>query len=322
MELVPDGTIVAVASRSKERADAFAARFAIEAAYDDYGALAEDQEVDAVYVATPHTRHMSDTLVYLEAGKHVLCEKPLAMNAVQATQMARAAADRGLFLMEAMWSRFLPAYQVIRDILGTGRIGDALLVEADLGSRQAVVPTERLFNLAQGGGALLDRGPYPLQLCSLVLGPPDEVVAAGHLGATGVDEHVAAMLRFGGGALGVVQASLRIPMASTARIAGTDGWIDVPAFMNCPDHVTVVSPNGSERIEAPFGRGALRFEIMEVHRCTTGGLIESTTMPLGESIALAATMDRIRAQIGLVYPGETGPSDRSGWAEPDGVDSP
>ncbi len=304
MQMVDGGTITAVASRAAERADAFGDRFAIPTRYGDYDSLAADPDVDVVYVATPHSRHEADTLSFLRAGKHVLCEKPLALNARQAARMAEEARSRGRFLMEAIWSRFLPAYRSLVDVIGEGRIGEPLLVEADFGFRRPVAPDHRHFARALGGGALLDLGIYPVQLCSLVLGPIERVVADGVVGETGVDEVVAAVLHHPEGRLGVAKAALRVSMTCTARIAGTDGVIDLPAMMHCPNSLTVTGPAGVEHIDASYEGNGLRFEIEEVHRCLAEGRTESSGVPLNESIALATTLDAIRGQIGMVYPGE------------------
>lgn len=305
MTMVDGGEIVAVASRSLDRAKAFADRFAVPSSYDDVQALVSDSRVDAVYVATPHSRHEADTLMAVEAGKHVLCEKPFAINAMQARRMADAARAKGTFLMEAIWSRFLPSYRALAEVLSDGRIGDPLLVEADFGFRAPVRPEERHFDLSIGGGALLDLGIYPVQLCSLVFGSPDRVTADGVIGSTGVDEHVVAVLHHPGDGLGVAKAAIRVPMSCRARIAGTDGWIELPAFMHCPDHIVVGAGGATERIDGAFEGDGLRFEITAMQSCIAQGQAESALIPLDESIALAGTLDRIRAQIGLVYPGET-----------------
>ncbi len=305
MSRVDDGQVVAVASRSADRANVFADRYDVTGRYDDYRALADDPTVDAVYVATPHTRHEADTLMYLDAGKHVLCEKPFALNATQARHMVEAAADAGVFLMEAIWSRFLPSYRTLVEVIGVGRIGTPLQVDADFGRRMPVDPTHRMFDLHQGGGALLDLGIYPIQLCTLVLGPIEHVVAAGILGETGVDEQVAAVLRHERGGIGVVKAAIRAPLTCTARINGTDGWIELPAFMHCPVSFSIGAYGADpEVVDCAFEGDGLEFEIAEVHRCLAAGLTESPTMPLAETVALAATMDDIRSQIGLVYPAE------------------
>jgi predicted dehydrogenase len=304
MQQSDGGTIVAVASRSLERANAFGDRFAIPSRYGDYESLAGDPDVDAVYVATPQSCHEPDTLCFLRAGKHVLCEKPFALNARQAVGMVHEARSRGLFLMEAIWSRYLPAYRSLVDVIREGRIGEPLLVEGDFGFRRPFEPEHRLFDLALGGGALLDLGIYPIQLCSLVLGTPEHVAADGVVGVTGVDEVVAAVLRYPGGGLGVVKAAIRVGMSCTGRISGTEGWIDIPMLMHCPTSLTVTTGAGSERIEGSYVGNGLRFEIEEVHRCLSAELTESPDMPLDETIALATTLDDIRAQLGVVYPGE------------------
>jgi predicted dehydrogenase len=304
MRMVDGGTVVAVASRSTERAHAFARRFDIERHYGSYEDLAADSGVDIAYVATPHSRHAADALLFIAANKHVLCEKPFTLNAAQAREVVRTARDAGRFVMEAMWSRFLPSYRVLSDVIAEGRIGEPLLVEADLGWRSPVDPADRHFDLEQGGGALLDLGIYPVQLCFLVLGEPDVVVGQGHVGTTGVDEQVAAVMHHPGGRLGVVKTAIRTPMSCTARIAGTEGTIDIPAFMHCPDHITVRDANGEERIDARYEGDGLRFEVDEVHRCIEAGRLESLRMPLHETVAIAEVLDAIRAQVGVRFPGE------------------
>jgi predicted dehydrogenase len=304
MSMVEGGTVAAVASRSMERADAFGDKWSIPARYGDYADLAADPDVDIVYVATPQSRHESDVLLFLEGGMHVLCEKPFALNAQQAQRMVAEARRRGLFLMDAIWSRFLPTYRILVDLIGEGRIGEALLVEADFGFRMPVDPEHRLFRPELGGGGLLDLGIYPLQLCSLVLGHVESVVAEGSIGETGVDEQVAALLRHSGGRMGVIKAAIRVGMSCTARIAGTEGSIDLPAFMHCPNSLTVSRRAGSEQIDGSFEGNGLRFQIAAVQQYLEEGLTESPVMPLDETIALISTLDKIRSQIGLVFPGE------------------
>ena len=301
LALIEDAELVAVGSRSKDRADAFGDRFGIPNRHGSYDELMADPDVEVVYVATPHSHHEAVTLKALEAGKHVLCEKPFALNAAQATRMAEAARSRGLFAMEALWSRFLPSYRLLADLLRQGKIGEPLLVEADFGLRVPLMPEHRLFDLAQGGGALLDLGIYPLQLCSMVLGRPDSVVAEGHVGETGADEQVAAVLHHPGGRLGVIKAATRIALSNTARISGTEGWIEFPAWMHRPTRVGVGSGNTVEWTDAGYEGEGLRFQAEEVHRCLAAGRTESDVAPLDETIALARTMDDIRAQIGVVY---------------------
>lgn len=300
VRLTDEGHILAVASRSNERAKEFADRFGVPRWYGSYSDLARDPDVDAIYVATPHAHHASAAIAFLNAGKHVLCEKPFALNATEAAAMIAAARENRRFLMEAMWSRFLPAYQMLAGLLKDGTIGQPLVVEADFGFRMPVMPTHRLFDVSLGGGALLDLGIYPLQLCSLVFGPPDGTAAVAHLGETGVDEQIAVVLHHSGGGLGVVKAAIRVGLSCTARIFGTDGAIELPAFMHCPQHLVV----RGDIVDAGFEGEGLRFQLDEVHRCLAAGAVESATMPLEETLRLATTMDRIRRSVGLAYPGE------------------
>ena len=298
-----DAVIAAVGSRSLERAEGFAAEMGADRAHGSYEDLAADDGVDVVYVASPHSRHEADTRLFLEAGRHVLCEKPMALDRRQVERMVGAARERGLFLMEAMWSRFLPAWQLVRQLVDEGRIGDILLVQAELGFRRPLDPEHRLFAPALGGGAILDLGVYPVSFTSFLLGTPDAVVADGHIGETAVDELFAAVLHHPGGQLGVVSGALRAALSSTVRVTGTDGWLRLPAMMHSPTYVDVGDASGGrERIEAPYEGEGLRYQAVEVHRCLREGLTESPVMPLDETLAIAGTLDRIRAAVGMAYP--------------------
>lgn len=297
-------TLVAVGSRSTASAADFGDRFGIAARHSSYEDLAADPLVDVVYIATPPSRHAADTLLCIEAGKHVMCEKPFALDGDQARRMVDAARQAGVFLMEAMWSRFLPAYRHLVSVLEEGRIGEPLLVEADFGWRRDVDPEHRLYRLDLGGGSLLDLGIYPLQLCSLVLGRPDSAVARGVLGVTGVDEIVAAVTRHPGGGIGVSKASLRVGMTCAARVAGTLGVVDIPALMHCPESISVTTFDGVEHLDGSYEGNGLRFEADEVHRCLLDGRTESAVMPLDETVALMEILDAVRVDIGLRFPGE------------------
>jgi predicted dehydrogenase len=294
----PEAELVAVGSRTDRRAQAFGDEWDIARRHGDYDDLARDEDVDVVYIATPQSRHADDACRYLDAGKHVLCEKPMAMTEAEVLRMSASAALAERFLMEAIWSRFLPAYTTLWELLLQGRIGEPELVEADFGFRMPIDAAHRLFDPARGGGALLDLGIYPLQLASWVLGPPDDVAAVGHVGETDVDETVAATLHHPGGRLAVVKASIRVNLTCTARIVGSEGSIELPAFMHCPDSLTFRDAfNQAEVIPTPIEGEGLRYQVDEVHRCIAEGLPESPVMTLAESARLAATMDTIRDQI-------------------------
>ena len=306
MARVDGGEVVAVASRAQERADAFGERFSVARRYGDYRARADDPDVDAVYVATIQTRHAADSIMYLDAGKHVLCEKPMAINADEVSAMITAASRSNVFLMEALWSRFLPSYRRLVELVGEGRIGEPLQVEADFGFRMPPDPAHRLFDPAQGGGALLDLGIYPLQLCTLVLGPAEHIAAVAHLGPTGVDDQTSLVLRHRRGGLGIAKCAIRLWLSNRARISGTEAAIELPAFMHNAQSLKVIAPGTDpETIDCAFDGNGFEFQIDEVHRLLGAGALESPTMPHAESLALARLMDQARAQIGLRYPGES-----------------
>jgi len=315
---VPDAELIAVGSRSAATADAFADRFGIAHRHASYDALAADGDVDVVYVASPQSAHCRDTLLFLEAGKHVLCEKPFAVNAAQAAAMIEAAERNQRFVMEALWSRFLPGYVALRRVLDEGRIGEVQLVESDFGFHVPPGSVHRLFERSLGGGALLDLGIYPLQLATFVLGPAASVAAAGHLGPTGVDETTLAIATHASGAHSVSKTSIRTPMAGRARITGTDGVIEIPKPMHAPHHLDVfgldvIAPDGSaERIDTGFEGIGLRFQVAEVHARIRAGDLESPVMPWGETLGLARLMDDIRAQIGLRFDADDDLLDPSG----------
>jgi predicted dehydrogenase len=302
---LPDAEIAAVGSRSADRAAAFAAEVAATRSHGSYEDLAADDGVDVVYVASPHSRHEADTMLFLEAGRHVLCEKPMALDRIQVERMVATARARGLFLMEAMWSRFLPSWQLVRRVVGQGRIGEPLVIEADVGFRRPIDPAHRLFDRALGGGAALDVGVYPVSFASFLLGIPDAVAAQGHIGETGVDEQFAAVLHHPGGELAVVKGAIRARLSSTVRVTGSEGWVRLPAMMYNPAHVDIGDAGGGrERVATLIEGDGLRFQAVEVHRCLRAGLVESPVMPLDETCAIAGTLDAIRAQIGMTYPGE------------------
>jgi len=318
LALVEDAELVAVGSRGAARAEAFGAELAVPRRHGSYEAVAADPDVDIVYVASPHPAHLAHTLLFLGAGKHVLCEKPLALNAAQAGELAAAAASAGRFLMEAVWSRFTPGYQAIRDVVASGEIGDVLLVEAEFGFRAPFDPAHRLFDPALGGGSVLDIGIYPVQLAHLLLGVPDGVTAGGIVGATRVDEHVVAVLRYdAAGALAVATSSFRADLPGAARIVGTLGALEIPTSMWAPETLVVRTAAaavriggaadgepGERRIETPLTGTGLHYQVRHVHDRLRAGHLDSDVMPPAESVRIAATLDRVRAVLGVRYPGE------------------
>jgi predicted dehydrogenase len=304
----PDAVLAAVGSRDPDRAAAFAGEHGVARAYGSYEQLAADPEVDAVYVASPHSGHASHTLLCLEAGKHVLCEKPLARNAVEAGRMIAGARARGLVLMEAMWTRFLPAMVHVRDLLAEGAIGDVRMVQADFGFRNEVDPASRLFAPELAGGALLDLGVYPLNLAFMVCGQPTEIHTVANLGTTGVDEEAAILLRHGGGRLSVLSCAIRVATPCDAHILGTLGRITI----HCPwwgaSRITLRPDDaGPQELEFALRGGGFTHEAEAFMAMIRSGDLESEVMPLDESLAILRTMDAIRSRWGLRYPGEDSP---------------
>jgi predicted dehydrogenase len=295
--------LTAVGSRDAARAAAFAAEFRIPHAHGSYEALVNDPTVDAVYIGTPHSGHEEHTLLCLAHGKHVLCEKPLAVNAAQALRMITAARTKGLVLMEAMWTRFLPSLVRVRELVADGHLGEVRLITADFGFRAAFDPTSRLFDPRLGGGALLDVGIYPLTLASLLCGEPVEIQATANLGATGVDEETAVILRHARGELAVLAASLRVDTPREAHILGTKGRIRILFPWWAGTRIAVQEGDSEEQVfELPSRGGGLTHEAEAFMELLRTGRAESPVMPLDESLAIMRTMDTIRAQCGVRYP--------------------
>jgi predicted dehydrogenase len=305
LHVCPDAELVAVGSRTQERADRFGDEFAVARRYSSYDELAYAQDIDVIYIATPHPLHAENTLLCLQAGKAVLCEKPFTMNAAQAQAVINFARGEQKFLMEAMWTRFLPAMVKVRELLTAGAIGEPLMLQADFGFRVSFDPRGRLFAPELGGGALLDMGIYVVSLASMLFGEPDRTTGLTQLGETGIDEHSAMVLGYPGGQLASLAISLRTATPQTATIMGIEGMIHIPAPWWKPTRLSLTaSGKASEVIDLPFEGNGYNYEAEEVMRCLRVGKLESETMPLDETLAIMQTLDRIRAPWGIHYPME------------------
>lgn len=309
LRLVPDAELVAVGSRTRESAEAFGERYRVAVRHAGYPDLVADPAVDAVYVAVPHPGHHSASLAALHAGKAVLCEKPFTINAAEAIELVAAARGAGLFLMEAMWNRFLPTLARVREILDAGAIGEVRTVHADLGFKLNGDPAGRLMAPELGGGALLDLGVYPVSFASFVLGTPATITAIATPTATGVDGQCSILMGYANGAQAVLNTTIEVDSPCTAVIAGTEGRIELAGPVFNPSSVRLLrgpslEPEVLEEYRAPDPEHGWNFEAAEVGRCLRAGLLESPTMPLDESVAIMRTLDEIRRQIGLRYPFE------------------
>jgi predicted dehydrogenase len=305
LRLLPDTSVVAVGSRRQETADEFGERFDVPHRYPSYEALVEDPDVDVVYVATPHPGHHPAALMAIEAGKAVLVEKPFTLNAREARELVSAARERGVFLMEAMWARFLPHMAKVRELIASGALGDVRVVIADHNQWFERDPAHRLFAPELGGGALLDLGIYPVSLASMVFGTPSKVTAVSDPAFTGVDATTSVLLQYDDGAHAVLTTSLQVLGPTRVAITGTDARIEIDGVFYQPTPFTLIERGGSkQRYDEPHEGSGLRHEAAEVIRCLREGRRESDVLPLDETVQIMETMDEVRRQIGLRYPGE------------------
>jgi predicted dehydrogenase len=293
---VPTAEIVAIGSRAIDSARAFAERFDIKRSYGSYDDLLADDNVQVVYIATPHAHHHATARAALEKGKHVLCEKPFTLDQGQADDIITVARSHGLFLMEAMWTRFLPHMRRVRELVAAGAIGDIRLITADFGARFEPDASHRLFNSELGGGALLDLGIYPLSLSSMLLGPPQSVQAFATPTFTGVDASTTMLLTHHNGAHAVLACTIDADTSCTAAISGTHGRIEIDGPFYAPTSLTVHGRSGSERFGFAEQGIGLRHEAEEVGRCLRAGLLESPLMPLDETSEIMRTVDTVRRQ--------------------------
>ena len=307
LALLPDAELTAVGSRAQARADAFGDTFDVPHRHGSYEALVADPALDAVHVASPHSAHLKHATMALEAGCAVLCEKPLALNAEQAEQLIATARRRDQFLMEAMWTRFLPVMDDVRRLVHDEQaLGDVHLLQANIGVTQSFDPTHRLFDPTLGGGALLDLGVYPLAFAFDLFGPPDTITSSAVIGETGVDEQCAAVFRYDDGTQAVWHASMRADAGRTCVLAGSRGrlhgtrawWKGAPFELTRDDGTT-------ETWARPYEGNGYQFETAHVMHCLREGRTESPRMSLDESHALLETMDALRAEWGVTYPQET-----------------
>ena len=300
----PGALLVAVASRTESAARAFADQFAAPLAFGSYQALADAAGIDIVYIGTPHPMHCENALMLLDKGKAVLCEKPFTMNRREAEQVVALACAKNLFLMEAMWTRYMPALAEVRRVIASGEIGAVHQVSADFGFAATLDPEHRLNNRALGGGALLDLGIYPLSIAAALLGPVASVQATAGMGATGVDIQTAFTLRHEGGAMSVCSCSLRARTPAELTVSGTLGHVRMNTMFHRATSVTVVTEAGARTVATPYLGNGYVHEAVEAVRCMRQGLIESPGMPHAETLALMGVLDEIRRQIGLTYAGD------------------
>ncbi|MTV37171.1 Gfo/Idh/MocA family protein [Duganella radicis] len=301
----PGAVLAAVGSRSVESAAAFGREFGNPSAYGSYQALADAPEVDIIYIGTPHPMHAENTLLALRGGKAVLCEKPFTINLREARQVVAEARRRKLFLMEAMWTRFMPALAEVKRIIASGEIGVVNSVHADFSFVATTDPENRVNKRELGGGALLDLGIYPLSIACALLGPAESVQAQAILSEAGVDMTTGFTMKHKGGTMSISSCSLRSRSPSELTVSGTLGSVRMEGMFHLSQTVTVKLAGGVSRtVSTPYLGNGYVHEVIEAGRCLREGLLESPGMTHDETLAMMELLDTIRAQIGVRYPAD------------------
>lgn len=306
-DLLANGfTVTAVGSRTADAARAFADEFGIRTAWGSYEDLVADDDVDVVYVSTPHPLHAPNATLALNAGKHVLIEKPFALNAGEARRLTSLAEGRGLVALEAMWTRFLPHMVRIRELLAAGVIGEVRTLLADHNQKLSTDPLSRILNPVLGGGALLDLGIYPVSLAHDLVGTPLSVLAHAAMTTTGVDRQTAIVLGFDGGRQAVLHAALDTRGPNRATILGTAGSIEIDAVWYTPTTFTVLDAAGAliDTFDEPVNGRGMHFQAVELERLVAEGRTGGSIMAPEETVRVMETLDEVRRQIGLTYPQE------------------
>jgi predicted dehydrogenase len=298
---VVDGArAVAVASRSQARADDFAARHGLDRAYGSYAEILAAPDVDVLYVATPHPQHHAIALAALRAGKALLVEKSFTATTPGATEVIDLARETGVFVMEAMWTRFQPVVVALRELIADGAIGEVRSVQADLGVAREYDPADRLFDLALGGGAMLDLGVYVVSFAQMLLGTPERVVAAGSLFPSGADAEAALLLDYADGRTATLTTSLRNALPGQARVFGTAGWIDVLPRFHHPETIVLHRVGAEpETITRPALGAGYAHELIEVTEGVREGRQESAVMPLADTLAVQRVLNDAAEQLGV-----------------------
>ncbi len=302
LQYVSHAQLYAVGSRDKTTAENFARMHNIPVAYGSYNDLVNDPRIDVIYIATPHVFHAENTLLCLEAGKSVLCEKPFAMNAQQVELMINKAREKKLFLMEALWTRFLPTILRTEELIKSGTLGDIVYIQSDFGIKPPFDPQGRLFNKKLGGGSLLDIGIYPIFIALFLLGLPDDIVSTAHIGATGVDESMSVIFKYNKGTLANLSSTFKANTPTETVICGTMGSIKIHRMWHMPSYLTYIPIEGiPQEIHFNYLSNGYEYEAQEVTNCVLQGKTESDLLPLNFSLKLINLLDIIRKQWGLEY---------------------
>ncbi len=302
LALVEQAELFGAASRDGIKAKEFAQRYNTQKSYASYEALAADPEIDVIYIATPHVFHFEHTLLCFENNKSVLCEKPMGMNGIQTQKMIEMSKSKGLFLMEGLWTRFIPATEKLIDLLERKTIGDIIFMRADFGFKAARDLDGRIYNKELGGGSLLDVGIYPIYLSLLTLGSPNEISAAARFTPSGVDGYCSMMFHYDHQSKASLESSIEANTPTEAHIYGTNGSITLHSKFHHSEKLTLrIHGQPEEVVEVKYAGNGYVHEIIEVHRCLRSGLIESEKHSHQRSLDLSEMLERVSDQIGLNY---------------------
>jgi predicted dehydrogenase len=294
--------VYAVASRNVENGSAFAARFNAVRSYDNYAALAADENVDIIYIATPHAFHYEHAMLCLQHKKPVLCEKPLSLNLRQTSEMIEAANTQQVFFMEGLWTACMPFLGKIRTLIADGAIGQPQYVGADFGFAAPKDFEGRLFNKSLGGGSVLDIGIYPLSLATIILGAPTAISTFAQLAPTGVDEYANVIMQYGDGATAHILSTINFPTPIEAVIIGTNGRIEIHSpWFKATDFSLYSGDNSPQHFSIPHLSNGFEHEINEVTCCLDNQLLQSNKVPHALTLSLSKIMDEVLQQAGVQY---------------------
>ena len=297
-------SVAAVGSRTLSNAQEFVSTFGGKA-YGSYEELVADESVDAIYVATPHPAHKENVVLALNAGKPVLCEKPFAVNAQEAQEMVAAAVANKVALMEAMWSRFLPQYAQVREIVASGILGKILTVHADHGQRLADQNIPRLVDPLLAGGALLDLGIYPVSFAHMILGNPTKITASGVLTDRGVDGQTSMIFDYASGAQAVLNTTMLEQTPCRAVVAGVNGWLEIDRVFYSPTSMRVSLFDGTvKQYPNTYVGHGIREQAEEFKQLVLSGKQQNELLNWKDTVDIMKTLDTVRSQIGLRYPFE------------------
>ena len=305
LKTLPDAKLEAVASRTEGKAERLAKIFRVKNIYHNYLELVNNPAVNVIYIATTHNFHYENALLCLNHGKAVLCEKPFTLNAIQAEEVINTARKNKLFLMEAMWTRFLPCIVKLNEFLDNGILGEIRHFRADFGIRRKIDLKGRLFNPDLGGGSLLDLGVYPISFARMIYKrSPSKIKSHAYIGETKVDEKSCYLFEYENGQTAMLSSSNRLIMPHNAFIFGTKGYLEIPNFYHPSKMILKLEGKLKKRIKIPFKSTGYNYEAREVMNCLNAGKLESKIMPLDETLEIMKTMDILRSQWGFKYPGE------------------